>query len=260
MATTDPSSAIIAVETNAIVDLAKELIHIPSFKGDESECARFLVGYLKDRGFEAELQEVEPVRFNAIGRLRGTGGGKSLMLNGHMDIDPLARDWKRDPWTPVIEGERLYGAGISNMKAGVASMIGAADAVRRSGIRLAGDIVIAAVVGELQGGVGSAFVATHGPRTDMAIVAEPYGADNIATAHAGWVQGAVHILGRSAHISVMHEGIDAVRLASKAVDALYDVKFAYSPKRELPGVPRILVGAIIGGQGREYDLKGPNNV
>jgi acetylornithine deacetylase len=256
----DASAAVAAVDTQAIVELAKDLIRIPSFKGDESDCARFLVQYMKGRGFEADLQEVEPGRYNAIGRLKGAGGGKSLMFNGHMDIDPLARDWRRDPWTPVIEGDRLYGAGISNMKAGVASMIGAADAVRRSGTRLAGDIVITCVVGELQGGVGSAFVAKNGPRTDFCIVTEPYGADNIATAHAGWVQAAVHVLGRSAHISVMHEGIDAIRLGAKAVDALYATKFTYTPRRQLDGVPRILVGAAIGGQGREHDLKGPNYV
>ncbi len=248
------------VDTNAIVDLAKELIRIPSFKGEESDCARFLVNYLKDRGFQAELQEVEPGRFNAIGRLRGKGGGKSLMLNGHIDIDPLARDWKRDPWTPALEGDRLYGAGIANMKAGVASMVGAADAIRRSGVELQGDIVIAGVVGELQGGVGSKFITEHGPRTDMAIVPEPYGADNVVTVHTGWLQAAVHVLGQSRHISEMENGTDAIAGAAKAAGALRNITFTHTPRADLPGLPRLLVGSIIGGQGREYDMKGPNYV
>lgn len=256
----DAARAAQAVNLDDIVDLAKELIRIPSFKGEESDCARFLVDYLKGRGFEADLQEVEPGRYQAIGRLRGRGGGKSLMLNGHLDIDPLARDWKRDPWTPTLEGDRLYGAGVANMKAGVAAIVGAADAIRRSGVQLAGDIVIAGVDGELQGGVGTKFITEHGPRTDMAIVAEPYGADNIVTVHTGWVQFAVHVLGSSRHISWMEEGVDAIEKASKAAAALRGIKFTYEPRADLPGLPRLLVGNIVGGQGREYDMKGPNYV
>jgi acetylornithine deacetylase len=182
------------------------------------------------------------------------------MFNGHMDIDPLARDWKHDPWEPVIEGDRLYGSGVANMKSGVATMIGAADAVARSGVRLAGDIVIAGVAGELQGGVGSKFLAEHGPRTDAAIVAEPFGAHNIVTVHAGWMQAALHVLGKSEHISKMEDGIDAIDLATKAIRALRAIDFTYTPRDDLPGLPRLNVGSIIGGQGRDYDLKGPNFV
>ena len=182
------------------------------------------------------------------------------MLNGHLDIDPLARDWKRDPWQPSLEGDRLYGAGIANMKGGVASMVGAADAIRRSGVKLPGDIVIAGVVGELQGGVGSRFLAEHGPRTDVAIVPEPYGADNILTVHAGVAQVAVNILGRSRHIRYMEDGINAIEKSAQAVAALKRIKFTYTPREDLPGLPRLLVGAIIGGQGRDHDLKGPNYV
>lgn len=260
MAHPDLARVLDLVDDGEMIRLAGDLIRIPSFKGDEEACAVFLRDYLAKRGFQVELQEVEPGRHNVIGRLPGTGGGKSLMLNGHMDIDPLARDWRRDPWTPVLEGDHLYGAGIANMKAGLASMIGAADAILRSGVRLSGDVVLACVVGELQGGVGSAWIAAHGPHTDAAIVTEPYGADDIATAHAGWTQAAVHVLGESRHISAMEEGTDAIRLSARAVDALYATKFTYRPTRHLEGVPRLLVGAIIGGQGRDYDLKGPNYV
>ncbi len=95
------------------------------------------------------MQEVEPGRFQTVAVLKGGGGGKSLMLNGHIDIDPLAAGWVRDPWEPEISGDRIFGGGIRNMKAGVASMIAAAEAVRRSGVTLKGDLVLACVVGEL---------------------------------------------------------------------------------------------------------------
>src|SRR5437773_3775753 len=106
-----------------VIALAKDLVNIPSYTADESEVARFLHAFFHRQGLESELQEVDPGRFQTIGRRRGTGGGRSLMLNGHIDIDPIPTGWVRDPWTPTIEGDRFYGAGIYNMKGGVAAMV-----------------------------------------------------------------------------------------------------------------------------------------
>ena len=97
------------------------------------------------------------------------------MFNGHLDSNPLAAGWTRNPYDPWVEGNRLHGAGIRNMKSGVASMIHAAEAIRRSGVSLAGDIVIACVLGELQGGLGTKYLLDKGYRTDAAVVTEPYG-------------------------------------------------------------------------------------
>ena len=84
------------------------------------------------------------------------------MLNGHTDINALTMRWRRDPWTPSVEGDCLYGHGIQNMKGGLTSIIMAAEAVRQSGIRLAGDLVVACVAGETQGGERHAL--SHGER------------------------------------------------------------------------------------------------
>ena len=140
-----------SIDTQEMTSLAEQLVRIQSFKTEETEIAHFLATYLSDRGYEVLQQEVEPGRFQTIATLRGTGGGKSFMLNGHTDIDPLAMGWKRDPWSPSVEDDRIYGAGIRNMKAGIASMITAAEALRTSGVERRGDIVVACVVGELQG-------------------------------------------------------------------------------------------------------------
>ena len=83
------------------------------------------------------------------------------------EIDPLAVGWKRDPWTPSIEGNLIFGAGIRNMKSGVSSLVAAAEAVRKSGISLKGDLVLACVVGELQGGVGTTYLCRNGPLTAL---------------------------------------------------------------------------------------------
>jgi len=108
------------------VRLACDLIRIPSFTTEETPCAEWLANYLAGQGLEVELQEIEPGRFQTIATLPGAGGGASLMLNGHTDINALTSRWKRDPWTPSLEGDHLYGHGVQNMKGGLASIIMAA--------------------------------------------------------------------------------------------------------------------------------------
>jgi acetylornithine deacetylase len=247
-----------SIDRGAMLTLAQELIKIPSFKTEETAVARYLGEYFRQHGYEVQLQEVEPGRFQTIAVLKGSGGGKSLMLNGHIDIDPLALGWKRDPWTPRVENDRLYGAGIRNMKGGVAAMIEAAEAIRRSGTKLRGDLVVACVVGELQGGVGTSYLCRHGPLTDMAVVPEPNGADNILTVHAGVAEMAIHTIGTSRHISRMEDAVDAIDKMCKVIPALKRVRFAHEPRADLPGLPRLNIGVIIGGRGRDHDLRGPN--
>ncbi len=260
MISADTQKVLDQFDRDEMLDLAKTLVRIPSFKTEETEVARYIAGLLEGWGYEVQLQEVQPGRFQTIAIMRGTGGGKSLMFNGHIDIDPIALGWNRDPWNPVVEGDRLYGGGIRNMKSGVTSMIHAAEMIRRSGVKLQGDLEIACVVGELQGGVGTTYLCENGPLTDMAVVPEPFGSDNILTVHAGVVEMAVHTLGRARHISRQEEGIDAIDKMCKAIPAIKAVKFRHTPRPDLPALPRINVGSIIGGMGREYDLKGPNFV
>ena len=237
MATDLAQNILDSVDREEMLRLAQELIRIPSFKTEESDVARFLGEYLGQRGYEVQLQEVEPGRFQTVATLRGSGGGKSLMLNGHIDIDPLAMGWKRDPWTPSIEGDFIFGAGIRNMKSGVSSLITAAEAVRKSGAKLKGDLVLACVVGELQGGVGTTYLTRNGPLTDMAVVPEPFGAQNILTVHAGVLEMAVHVLGNSRHISRKEEAVDAIAKMCKAVPAIDGVSSPTRPAKTCPACP-----------------------
>ncbi|PYM55742.1 MAG: hypothetical protein DMD79_22455 [Candidatus Rokuibacteriota bacterium] len=243
-----------------VIDLAKELVRIPSYTTDETPVARFLDGFFRRQGLESRLQEVDPGRFQTIARLPGTGGGRSLMLNGHIDIDPIPGGWIRDPWTPSIEGDRLYGAGIYNMKGGVTAMAMAAVAAKRAGIRLGGDLLVACVVGELQGGVGTVHLLRSGVRADLGLVPEPYGTDNIVTKHTGVAEFAVHVIGRSAHISRMEHGVNAISKMTRVIRALEGLRFRGEPDPDLPGLPRLLVGSIMGGRGREWEIRGPNIV
>ena len=246
------------VKEQFLVDFAQKLVKVPSFKTEESQVARFLASFFQRRGYQVDLQEVDPGRYQTIATLKGTGGGKSLMLNGHIDIDPLAMGWKRDPWKPVVEGDRLYGAGTYNMKGGVAAIVAAAEALRKAKAGLKGDLIVACVVGELQGGVGTVHALESGVRPDMAIVAEPNGQDTILTVHSGWLEMAVNVLGQSYHISEKEKAIDAIQKISRVVHTINNLKLSHPPFPALPALPRIHVGGIIGGRGRDHVLNGPN--
>jgi acetylornithine deacetylase len=181
------------------------------------------------------------------------------MLNGHLDIDPIPSGWVRDPWTPTIEGDRFYGAGIYNMKGGVAAMVMGAVAARRAG-SLRGDVLVACVDGELQGGVGTVHMLRRGVRAQMAIVPEPYSTKHIITKHTGVMEFAVQVRGRSVHISRMELGVNAIVKAARVVQALETLRITGEPDPDLPGLPRMNIGTIVGGRGEGLELRGANIV
>jgi acetylornithine deacetylase len=250
-------AALAQIDASELVELASALIRIPSFKTEETAVALFLDGFFRERGYVVDLQEIEPGRFQTIATLPGTGGGASLMLNGHTDINALTMRWRRDPWTPSLEGDRLYGHGVQNMKGGLASIIMTAEAIRRSGPPLAGDLVIACVAGETQGGEGTHYLMERGVRTDAAVVAEPFGADHLVTVHSGIVHLAIHTYGVTGHIGRLEGTVNAVHTMTAIIEALGHVEFRHAPRPDLPAFPRLNVGSIIGGRGRDYVLVEP---
>jgi acetylornithine deacetylase len=249
-----------AVADAELIELTKALARIPSFTTEEQKVAGFLHDLFRREGLESQLQEVDPGRVQVVARLRGSGGGRTLMLNGHIDIDPLPAGMTRDPWQPAIEGDRFYGAGIGNMKGGLASMIAGTLAAKRAGGARRGDVILACVVGELQGGIGTVHMLRSGVTADMAIVTEPHGAGNVFTKHAGVMQFAVHVIGRTAHISRKAEGVNAILEAGEAALALEGLALTGPRDADLPALPLIQVGSIIGGRGRDVELRGPNIV
>ena len=249
-----------AYDRTEMVSLAMDLARIPSFTTQETPVAHFLADFLRRRGIAADLQEVEPGRLQCIGRMPGRGDGRSLMLTGHTDIDPLRLGWRRDPWHPCVEGDRIFGHGLFNMKAGVAAMVEAALAVGRSGISLRGDLVIAAVAGELQGGVGTLHLLSHGPRTHAAIVAEPYGARNVITVHAGRWQAAITTYGKARFHGHREGAADAIVAMVDVMRAVNAVRLTGGEWTKVPGIPRLNIGSILGGHGAEPDIAGAYDV
>ncbi len=210
-----------------VIDLLSALVATRSVnpalvpgEAGEADIAAGLAGWMEGRGFIVTRIEETPGRPNLVGVLKGSGGGRSLMLNGHVDTVTVA-GYQGDPFDPRIDGNRLYGRGSYDMKAGVAAMLVAADRAARRGHvggRLAGDIIVACVADEEHSSIGTEQVLKHF-RADAAIVTEPSNLE-ITIAHKGFVWFDIVVEGRSAHGSRPDLGIDAIVKAGKLLSAL----------------------------------------
>ncbi len=177
---------------------------VPGAPG-EAEIAACVASRLGDLGLETTSYEVQPGRVNVVGTLAGRGGGRSLMLNGHLDT--VGVDGMADPFTPEIRDGRMYGRGVFDMKGGLAACLAAAKVLIDARAALRGDLVIAAVADEEYASIGTADVVSR-VAVDGAIVAEATELD-LCLAHKGFVWLEVETTGRAAHGSRFREGVDA---------------------------------------------------
>jgi acetylornithine deacetylase/succinyl-diaminopimelate desuccinylase-like protein len=191
------------IDERRLVDFALRLVSTPSFTGSEQAAAELMRDVLDDLGLQVQWQQVEEGRANVLATWAGTGGGPSLMLNGHLDTSYSGRE----PWLRGIPGfqpegferdGRIYGLGISNMKGALACYVEALRALIDAGARLEGDLLIAAVAGEIektqQGeaegaefrgyAAGSRYLVSHGGVADMCILGEPT-ENKVVLAHFG---------------------------------------------------------------------------
>jgi acetylornithine deacetylase len=212
---------------------------------NEREIAAYLTGALKVLGMEVYQYEPEPGRVSVVGRRRGKGGGRSLMLNGH--IDTVAVDEMVEPFGAEVRGNRLYGRGAYDMKGGIAACMGAIKALGDE--PLAGDVLIAAVADEEVASIGMSEVLKH-HRTDGAIVTEPTElAVCLACKGFSWIE--VETEGRAAHGSRFDLGIDANMRMGRVLVALDDLERALRarPPHALVGPPSLHVATLHGGTG-----------
>lgn len=242
-----------AMSRGDAVALTRELVAIdsrnPSLVPDgpgEGACARLLSGILRDWGFRVELQEAAPGRPNVIARI-GSAGGRSLILNGHLDTVGVER-MSHEPWEPTVRDGRLYGRGSADMKAGIAAMCAAAWHAAKSGI--AGEVIVTAVADEEFRSIGTKAVLDSGIRADAAIVTEPTQLA-ICTAHKGFVWADLDVRGVAAHGSRYDIGVDAIALASLVVADLeqYQHRVLATRAHPLLGRPSLHASFIRGGQG-----------
>jgi acetylornithine deacetylase len=145
--------------------------------GGEGRVSHVVAAIYEELGAEVDVFGLEPGRENAVGVIRGSGDGRSLIYNGHVDVVPSGRaeNWRHDPFSGRLDGDRIWGRGSTDMKAGVLAQAFAARALQRSGVRLRGDLILEAVVGEecMNNDIGVSATVERGYRADAAVVAEP---------------------------------------------------------------------------------------
>jgi acetylornithine deacetylase len=262
------------VDEEFVVSAITGALSIPSTSGEEEAVARYFAGLMEERGIAAELQPVpaSPMMgpsFNTIGRVKGTGGGPSLLFNGHMDHNPVSDGWTKDPFGGVVEDGWIYG--FVHMKAADACYIAALDAVMKAGIELKGDVSIALVCGELRGGAGTRHALKEGLTADYFILGEPTELQ-LATCHSASRVVKIHVLGRSKHFATEDapdmRGVNAVEQAARVIRALgpshSPIKpqaeggfLSFEPRPGFEGLPQLNIGPIEGGIGRGYDKTRP---
>jgi acetylornithine deacetylase len=231
--------------------LVSDLVSLNSINPDlvpgapgEGEVARFIAGWLDKAGLEVEMHEPFPGRPNVVGIARGRGGGKTLMLNGHMDTVSVVG--MPSPHTPQVRDGRLYGRGAYDMKGGLAAcMLAAAQAARHP---LSGDVIVTAVMDEEYAGVGTMEIARR-YRADAAVIAEPTELQLII-AHRGFVWFEIEVTGRAAHGSMPDLGIDAILKMGRVLQELeqLDLRLRSQPTHPLLKSGSLHASLIQGGQ------------
>ncbi len=239
------------MDTNQASQLLSDLVAINSINPDltpgapgEGQIAAYIAAWLEKAGLEVHLQEVAPGRPNVTGIARGTGGGRTLLLNGHIDTVGVAG--MPDGHRPAIRGGRLYGRGAYDMKGGVAACMLAAAAAKRAGLR--GDVIFTGVVDEEYAGLGSTAVARR-YHADGAIIAEPTEL-RLVIAHRGFVWLEVETIGVAAHGSLPHLGVDAIAKMGGVLTAVeqLDRDLRANPTHPLLGSGSLHAALISGGQ------------
>jgi acetylornithine deacetylase len=262
----------VSIDRDRLVDWASKAIGIPSFTGSEEAMAVFMADTFEELGLQVQWQQVEEGRANVLGTLGGSGGGPSLMFNGHMDTSYSGRE----PWLRQVPGfqpeafvrdGRLYGLGVSNMKGALACYVEAVRALQDAGVRLRGDVLVAAVCGEIektqygdaQGpeyrgyAAGTRYLVSHGGVADMCLLGEPT-EGKVVLGHFGslWLRIRVH--GDFIHTAFSEGRRDrnSILRANRVLEAVqaWIPSWEDDPANAYRGAKAIVnVGAIEGGFG-----------
>ena len=208
--------------------LLRDFVCVPSVTGDEGPFARAVDGAFRETGlrvdtFEAAREEVSPYlehigeqaryegRPNVIGRRSGRGGGRSILLNAHIDTVEAgdAATWTDDPFSGAVKEGRIYGRGSCDMKGGLVTHLAALRALADARVELAGDVTVAATVGEEDGGLGALASVLRGYRADAALITEPTRLA-LVTAQGGSLVFRLTVRGRAVHAAARGRGVSAL--------------------------------------------------
>lgn len=216
-----------SLDADGMVAFAQKLVRIPSVGGQEDEAQELVHHELESMGIEVDAWSLDMPALKAhpaycaeidrvsglgvVGVLGKDGGGRSLILNGHVDVVPAGDEgnWSVPPFEGRVEAGALHGRGSLDMKAGLACALFAAKAIRDAGVVLKGRLILESVIGEEDGGVGTLAAILRGYRADGAVLVEPTGLA-VCPAQAGVLNFRITVRGRGAHGCVRHEGVSAL--------------------------------------------------
>lgn len=228
------------IDVDAIARFVREFIEIPTLGGDEATGQDYVAATMRGiglkvdawdfavsdlRGHPAFSMEVERDHGTGVVGRMGQGKGRTLILNGHVDVVPPGDDalWNHPPWKATVRGGQIFGRGAADMKGGLACALFAAKAIHDSGTRLRGTLLVESVIGEEDGGVGTLAASLRGYRGDGAIVLEPTDL-KVAPAQAGALSFRITVPGASAHASVREEGVSAIEKFLPIYEALRELE------------------------------------
>jgi acetylornithine deacetylase/succinyl-diaminopimelate desuccinylase-like protein len=251
-----------AVDRDRLLALELALIRIPSSAFEEHAIADFLAGYLDDLGLDVEMMEVANPRKpgassrQPVARLEGTGGGPSLMLNGHMDPGVEMLGWSVDPYAGILDDDGwIWGIGAHDDKGGVAAMISAVEAIVRTGTRLSGELLVCPVVAHKYGGVGTRALLDAGIRADRCINME-HSANTIANVCVGIVMARIRTRApelffrfsdeaRARYMNPVEQQMEVLRRIGPSLSPVLPGGWlTFEPHADLPGFPMHTVDTI----------------
>lgn len=267
----DVNAVLDKIDRKELTNWVVEMVRIVSPTGSEAEMADYMERQYLDLGMQIVKQEIEEGRSNVIGILRGTGGGPTLQFDGHLDVSFTGQEpWMRGATTAdigrvdTIQGEEwVFGAGSFNMKGAHAAYLGAIKAIVNSDIKLKGDIMLTATVGEIEAsqvdefqgklyrgyGAGAAHAASHGIVPDFAILGEPTGLD-LMIGHFGSFWGKITAKGGTVvHTAWSRDVTNKIEQMPKVIQKLIQWKKDFEEKTLYKGYRGIVnIASIQGGR------------
>ena len=249
------------ISQERLLALERALIQIPSSAFEEHEIADYLANYMSDIGLDVEMMQVEnprqPGSFSRqpIGRLIGTGGGPSLMLNGHMDPGVEMSGWSVDPYGAKFEDGWIWGMGAHDDKGGIAAMVTAVDAVLRTGKPLKGDVLVCPVVAHKYGGAGTRALIAKGVLADSCINLE-HSANTIANVCVGIIMGRIRTTtpdlffrysdeAKASYFNAVEQQAEIIRRLGPSLDPIpADGWLTFTSHPDLPGFPMHCIDSI----------------
>ena len=222
--------------------LLQLMVQENSTRGNESGAQAIVIEKCRQLGLDLDIWEIDDDELknhpafccdrqsfegnpNLVAVLKGTGGGKSIILNGHIDVVPVGdeKNWSHDPFSGQIENGKLFGRGSTDMKGGSAALLLAIESLIETGIKLKGDVIFQSVIEEESGGAGTLAAVLRGYCADGAIIPEPTNM-KIFPKQQGSMWFRITVKGRAAHGGTRYEGISAIEKSVRVIERLQQLE------------------------------------